>query len=217
MRMKSEDRRQAIVDAAMKVFREMGYERTSMAEISARVGGSKATLYSYFKSKEELYAAAMIEATKDQRQQILNRLNPSRANMAEVLEDFGTASLNLITTPEVLAIMRTAVAEGASSSLGPMLYNLGARAVWDEVAAYLAGLMDAGALCPGNPEIAALHFKGLLEAGIFEPALYGASPRIGNETGARLAVEIFLRAYGTEQGAAGLVSADSSCPPLRAR
>lgn len=207
MRVKTEDRRQAIVYAAIELFREMGYERTSMAEISTRVGGSKATLYSYFKSKEELYAAAMIEATKEQRQQILNRLNPSRANMAEVLEDFGTASLNLITTPEVLAIMRTAVAEGASSSLGPMLYNLGARAVWEEVAAYLARLMEAGALRPANPEIAALHFKGLLEAGIFEPALYGAAPHIGNETGAHLAVEIFLRAYGTERGAASKLQA----------
>ena len=34
---------------------ELGYERTSMSEIAARLGGSKATLYSYFPSKEELF------------------------------------------------------------------------------------------------------------------------------------------------------------------
>lgn len=202
MRVKSEDRRQAIVDAAMKVFREMGYERASMSEISARVGGSKATLYSYFKSKEELYATAMVEATEEQRRHVLSHLMPPGADIKRSLEEFAKASLNLITTLEVLAVMRTAIAEGASSKLGPLLYDLGPRAVWEEVTAYLARLMEAGELRQGDPEIAAMHFKGLIEAGIFEPALYGASPRISNETGAQQAVEIFLRAYGPERGSA---------------
>jgi AcrR family transcriptional regulator len=196
MRVKTEDRRQAIIDAAMQVFREVGYERASMAEISARVGGSKATLYSYFKSKEELYATGMVEAVEEQRQQMLSRLDLSSADMAQVLEDFGKALLTLVTDPEVLAILRTAMAEGASSSLGPVLYDRGPRSVWNEVAAYLARLMETGALRPGDAEVAALHFKGLLEAGIFEPALYGASPRMSIEAGARRAVATFLRAYG---------------------
>ena len=34
-----------------------GYGATSMSTIAARVGGSKATLYHYFKSKEELFDA----------------------------------------------------------------------------------------------------------------------------------------------------------------
>ena len=44
MRVKTDDRRAAILEAAVEVFREVGYERASMAAISARVGGSKATL-----------------------------------------------------------------------------------------------------------------------------------------------------------------------------
>jgi AcrR family transcriptional regulator len=199
MRVKTDDRRQAIVSAALTVFRELGYERASMTEISAQVGGSKSTLYSYFKSKAELYAAAMLETTEEQKHQLLSRLNPSNADMAEVLEGFGKALLALITTPAVLAVTRTAMAEGATSHLGALLYDRGPRGVWGEVAAYLARLMAAGAMRPGDPEIDALHFKGLLEAGILEPSLYGAVPRIGNEVGARRAVETFLRACGAEQ------------------
>lgn len=198
MRVKTENRRQAIVEAATSVFLEVGYERASMVAISAKAGGSKATLYSYFKSKEELYAAAMLEATKEQRQQVLSCLNPGDAEIATVLENFARASLDLITTPEVSAILRTGIAEAANVELGPVLYNTGPRAVWDEVAAYLAKQVEAGALHCADTEIAALHFKGLLEAGILEPVLYGVQPRMNNETGARLAVEAFLRAYRAE-------------------
>ena len=59
MRVKTEERRQAILEKALDVFRELGFDRASMSEISKRIGGSKATLYSYFQSKEELFTAAM--------------------------------------------------------------------------------------------------------------------------------------------------------------
>ncbi|WP_425220105.1 TetR/AcrR family transcriptional regulator [Ralstonia solanacearum] len=55
MRRTSEAKRDAILDVAAGLFGEVGFERASMAEISARVGGSKATLYSYFDSKEALF------------------------------------------------------------------------------------------------------------------------------------------------------------------
>jgi len=55
MAVKTEAKRQAILKEAEKVFQELGFERTSMSEICARVGGSKATIYNYFASKEELF------------------------------------------------------------------------------------------------------------------------------------------------------------------
>src|SRR5437879_1517334 len=52
-----DSRREAILDVATEVFLEVGYSCASMSTIAARVGGSKGTLYNYFKSKEELFAA----------------------------------------------------------------------------------------------------------------------------------------------------------------
>jgi AcrR family transcriptional regulator len=54
VRVKTESRRQAIIAAAAEVFAEMGFDAASMSEISARVGGSRVTLYNYFSSKEEM-------------------------------------------------------------------------------------------------------------------------------------------------------------------
>ncbi len=46
-----------ILDAAAEVFLEEGFAAASMSAIAARVGGSKGTLYNYFRSKEELFEA----------------------------------------------------------------------------------------------------------------------------------------------------------------
>ena len=62
MRVMTEAKREAILEAASKVFMEAGFEGASMAEISKVTGGSKDTLYSYFKSKEELFVDVMYHA-----------------------------------------------------------------------------------------------------------------------------------------------------------
>ena len=64
-RVKSEAKRQAILDIAKATFIEQGYSNTSMSEIASRVGGSKATLYNYFSSKEDIFAAVMEASAAD--------------------------------------------------------------------------------------------------------------------------------------------------------
>ena len=51
---KRDAKRQAILDTAYRLFRTQGFDRTSVSQITAEVGGSKATIYSHFPSKEEL-------------------------------------------------------------------------------------------------------------------------------------------------------------------
>src|SRR3546814_3090605 len=52
-----ERRQSAILDAAESLFLEQGYERTSLAEIVKRSGGSLATLYELFVNKQGLLRA----------------------------------------------------------------------------------------------------------------------------------------------------------------
>ena len=47
-----------IIDAAYSIFYKRGYHNSTMDDIAGEVGVSKASLYSYFKSKEELLQAA---------------------------------------------------------------------------------------------------------------------------------------------------------------
>ena len=48
---RSDKKRQMLLDTAYGLFREKGFEQTSMSQICARAGGSKATLNGYFPSK----------------------------------------------------------------------------------------------------------------------------------------------------------------------
>ena len=55
-----EQRRSMIIDCAMEIFSEKGIGSTSMDEIAVRAEFSKATLYLYFRNKEELVIHAML-------------------------------------------------------------------------------------------------------------------------------------------------------------
>jgi len=52
-------KRAAIVDVATRSFFERGYAATTMSSIADELGGSKATLWAHFGSKEELFAAVV--------------------------------------------------------------------------------------------------------------------------------------------------------------
>ena len=53
-------KREALLDAARTVFSRDGYAASSVDDVAAEAGIAKGTVYLYFKSKEELYLAALI-------------------------------------------------------------------------------------------------------------------------------------------------------------
>ena len=53
-----------IIQAAIKVFSKKGYHGSKMDEIAEEVGVSKATLYTYFKSKEDILQAIWISSNQ---------------------------------------------------------------------------------------------------------------------------------------------------------
>jgi AcrR family transcriptional regulator len=61
-RLPAAERRQAIVDTALRVFSEGSYRGTTTAEIAREAGVSEPILYRHFASKRELYFAAIEEA-----------------------------------------------------------------------------------------------------------------------------------------------------------
>jgi len=50
------DTRARIVDVALELFAEHGYEKTSLREIADRLGVTKAALYYHFRTKEDILA-----------------------------------------------------------------------------------------------------------------------------------------------------------------
>ena len=201
MRVKTEARREAIVEAAAEAFRERGFEAASMADVAVRVGGSKATLYNYFSSKEQLFAAVMLKAAKTQAGPIFEkfRIDP---DLEPALLRFGREYLPFVLSPEILAIARMCAADGERTGVGRIVNEVGIKVAWGKVAERLQQAMDEGALRKADPWQAAMHLKGLLEAGILDRRLKGCSVETGPEeieTAIVSGVDVFLRAYKAER------------------
>jgi AcrR family transcriptional regulator len=199
MRVKTENRRQAILKAASEIFQEEGFSGASMTMIAARVGGSKATLYNYFSSKDELFAAVTFEAMETTAQAMIALLESDVADIRDTLLRFGRAYVDLILSPEVIMVTRIGMSQGPLTSLGRSLYEKGPGKGWRTIAASLTRYHDLGLLNIADSKIAALQLKSLLEAGLFEPSLFGVRPTISRETIVTQAVTLFLHHYGASK------------------
>jgi len=163
MRKKSEERRQAIIDIAAEIFNEIGFERASMAEISARLGGSKATLYNYFSSKEEIFLLVMRQQAGVEFDAIFAILKEVE-NTRSGLQQFATKYLQLVLSPEVITLKRLVAYHAERSALGCSVYENGPKRGLRGIADYLQRAMEKGDLRTSDAWLAALQFKALVEA-----------------------------------------------------
>ncbi len=62
-RPKSEDKRNAILDAATRVFAERGLTAAPTSEISRRAGVADGTLFTYFKTSVERFHGAVVPSS----------------------------------------------------------------------------------------------------------------------------------------------------------
>ncbi|MGF6931928.1 AcrR family transcriptional regulator [Paraburkholderia sp. UCT70] len=198
MRGETEEKRQAIVDAAFEVFSEVGFEHASMSEIAARAGASKATLYSYFESKEEMFTEFMTAAAQEEVREGFELLKTS-APVRDALVSFGTHCLVAVLKPQLLAVRRLAHREGGRSKVGALFYERGPKLGWQTVAVFLQQLIDAGQLRSCNAAIATAHLRTLYEAELMEVCLFGVPADTSHRNIAKVvqrAVDVFLAAYG---------------------
>ena len=94
MRVKTDAKRREILIAAAEVFREHGFAGASMSAVSERAGGSKATLYRYFASKEDLFVSLMLEKVLEHAEELFDTLQPSD-DLRRTLVRFGASLLEL--------------------------------------------------------------------------------------------------------------------------
>ncbi|MCD5992842.1 TetR/AcrR family transcriptional regulator [Pseudomonas sp. CDFA 602] len=179
MKVRTEARREAIIDAAASVFLEMGYERTSMNEVTKRMGGSKATIYSYFPSKEDLFIAVVNRHATSHLADAVSELstyNEREVDLRDILVRFGERMLMvLINDNTALDVYRMVVAESGRSNIGMMFYESGPRECLQTIATLMTFAMERGQLRAADPEIAALQLTALLTAET-EIRLYQQSP-----------------------------------------
>lgn len=200
MRVRTEGKRETILETAAQVFMELGYERTSMSEIAARLGGSKATLYSYFPSKDDLFLQVVKHLVGDKVDPAFAEL-PAHAQEEPraLLTRFGEDFMMGITTPESVALWRMVMAQAAHTDIGQRFWMQGPQPAMDALAAYLAAATTAGRLNVANPTSGAYHLVALFAAELEWRWMFGFQRNLSREQISEAvgrAVDAFLGGYG---------------------
>ena len=81
-----EVRKQEILDAAMELFREKGYEKTSIGDIAEKLKIAQGLCYRYFPSKEKLFDSAVERYADLQVEQMLPVLRDPNRTLREKLD-----------------------------------------------------------------------------------------------------------------------------------
>lgn len=200
---RAEKKRREIMEAAWKVFSLHGYERASVDAIAAECGASKATIYVYFSSKEELFVQASIERAKLIGEQFFLGFF-SNASIGEDLYAFGLQYLAEYVSSDLTEIYRLASAEGKKLSFGVLLYESCFRPCWNSVANYLEKRLDPAVLFAGGGWTAAMHLRGLLDGDVLMRRAWGVDGPVDPEWAkgrAAAAVTAFLRIYAPDEAA----------------
>jgi AcrR family transcriptional regulator len=205
MRVRTEAKREAILEIAAKAFVEMGYERASMAEISSRVGGSKATLYGYFESKEQLFIEVAKSVGERHLADAFAKLEQSPADVRAALQSFGETLVGFLVHPDALAAQRMVIGEAGHSDIGQRFYEAGPGRGLEALTAYLQAAMDGGRLRVANARIAAQHLMALFQAETMPLCMLGvqvSTSRARIRDAIARALAVFLAAYGFPDPAA---------------
>jgi AcrR family transcriptional regulator len=194
-------RRKAFVDAARELFFANGYAGTTMSSIASKVGGSKTTLWTYFPSKEDLFAAVVDDIVR-QYGDVLRIELPLDEPVTDVLRRFGSVLMTKLTAKPLLSLYRLVVGEAERfPHLAETFYNRGPRPGKARAADWVAEKMVRGEIRMGDPMRAVQQFSGLCQSGLYQFAVLGLPEgrdltRLQEEVDA--AVDTFYLAWGPQ-------------------
>jgi AcrR family transcriptional regulator len=192
------DRRRAILEVAERSFLRSGYGETSMSTIAAALGGSKTTLWTYFPSKEALFAAVLDGMIGDFERKLDEALTPGGGAEAVLLR-FGRVILEKMMNPSSIALHRLLVSEAERvPTMAQAFAERGPDRLRRRLCTWMQGEMEAARLRQGDPLLAARQFVALCQAGCYLDRLWRpiGTVHVDIDTDVRAAVASFLAAWG---------------------
>ncbi len=161
---------QIILEGAIKVLIENGFDNSSMDKIAEVAGVSKRTIYNHFTSKESLFQAIVADFLK-QRDEIKPIKYSKDLSLGEQLKKFAEAELYLINDP----IRRGLSKLLTSVFLMDIDFGKGTRnqyAPHKALIQWLDSAKEDHKLSFESPELAARIFYGMVEGCITWSALF---------------------------------------------
>ena len=172
-----------------------------MSAIACALGGSKATLWNYFPSKEVLFNAVMDRATRDFRAR-LSVILSTQGDVEATLRSFCTVFLHKVTAPESIALYQLAISEANRfPEVGRIFHERGPKRTLEQLAEYISGMMDRDLLRKADPLFAARQLVGVCLSGSHQRLLLGVLQKVTPaliEEDVDRTIDIFMRGYAPE-------------------
>jgi AcrR family transcriptional regulator len=160
-RRRKEARPAEIVEAALEVFAEKGFAAAKLDDIARRAGISKATLYLYFVTKEEIFRAVARVAVASLVEALGSQANGADMPFAELAPRLLARAAEMMKGGRVPAIARMVIGESRNF---PDLARIWHDDVVASVIGMVTGIIDRaqarGEVTPGDPCLHAFSLMG---------------------------------------------------------
>lgn len=151
-----EARRNLIIDAAIEVISEQGFQRTTIKQIASKAGIADGTIYNYFKNKDDILLGIVARLSEEETQDI-NMAEAAELDFAAFLEMFVNLRMDEIngryqTLKVVLPEMMT------NPELGSRAYEQIYGPLFVVIEHYFQQLIADGQIDGSDPALAARLF-----------------------------------------------------------
>lgn len=193
------EKKNRILDAAIRVFAQTGFTGASMDAIAAEAELTKPTLYQYFSSKDALFQGIMIAP----RDAIMLAFDAHWDKpMVYQLHRFAWGYADTVLNPNFLALARLIIGEAHRfPDIGKEYQANGPDKVLQGLMGFMEAQRSAGRLRFDDAELAAEDFWGLILSAPRNRALHIPDTDLSHQSVSRYisnGLQVFLRAYSTD-------------------
>ena len=156
-----EKKRQQIMEGALQVFSEKGFEKATNRDIARAAGiGSTGLIYHYFKDKTDLLRQAVMANSPALRVLAEDRLPPDMP-LRKALTMIGAGFVGALADPANTAIFRVVLGESVrQGAMGDAWNSIGPTPAFRTLSRYFSAQMDAGHLRRMDVGVAVRSFLG---------------------------------------------------------
>ncbi len=198
-RMAAGDRRQQILDVAIRLFSQKGFRGTTTKEIALAAGVNEAIIFRHFATKRELYSAII-----DQKA-CATEMVAKQTEVVKAIEQrndrklFETLALHILEVHEndetFMRLMFYSALEG--HELSDMFFRNQVAARYREIANYIKQRISEGAFRKVDPQIAVRAFFGMIihhaqTKRFFNQSLGDQKSTVSNRVAAERFTDLFL-------------------------
>ena len=150
-----------IVEAALEVFAEKGFAAAKLEDVARRAGISKATLYLYFETKEEIFRAVARAAVGSLVEGLGSQTEGVEVSFTELAPRLLSRAAGMMKGGRVPAIARMVIGESRNfPDLARIWHDDVVTRVIGMVTGIIARAQARGEVAPGDPRLHAFSLMG---------------------------------------------------------